>query len=154
LLRSPTQKAGRHIVQPLAYLIWAVPGRDLVMLTEADRVEDIAHVRGGSEKGWCWYREGKLAKKMNTFSDFIAVSEYLVKQGWAAGDKLVAHGGSAGGTLIGAVANIRPDLYAGLIAEVPFVDVLNTMLDETRAGLSGDPRAGRTDRPACPLEAA
>ncbi len=68
---------------------------------------------------------------MNTFSDFIAVSEYLVKQGWVADGKLVAHGGSAGGTLIGAVANMRPDLYAGLIAEVPFIDVLNTMLDDT-----------------------
>ncbi len=91
----------------------------------------IAHVRGGSEKGWRWYRDGKLAKKMNTFSDFIAASEYLVERGFAARDKLVAHGGSAGGTLIGAVANMRPELYAGLIAEVPFVDVLNTMLDET-----------------------
>jgi oligopeptidase B len=100
-------------------------------LVDRGFVYAIAHVRGGSEKGWRWYREGKLAKKANTFSDFIAVSEYLVKQGWAAGGKLVAHGGSAGGTLIGAVANMRPDLYAGLIAEVPFVDVLNTMLDQT-----------------------
>jgi oligopeptidase B len=72
-----------------------------------------------------------LAKKTNTFSDFIAVSEYLIKHGWGTGGKVVAHGGSAGGTLIGAVGNMRPDLYAGMIAEVPFVDVLNTMLDET-----------------------
>jgi len=116
-----------------AYGISIPAAFDTNRLSLVDRgfVYAIAHVRGGSEKGWCWYREGKLAKKMNTFSDFIAVSEYLVKQGWAAGGKLVAHGGSAGGTLIGAVANMRPDLYAGLIAEVPFVDVLNTMLDET-----------------------
>jgi oligopeptidase B len=116
-----------------AYGISIPAAFDTNRLSLVDRgfVYAIAHVRGGSEKGWRWYREGKLAKKMNTFSDFIAVSEFLVKQGWAAGDKLVAHGASAGGTLIGAVANIRPDLYAGLIAEVPFVDVLNTMLDET-----------------------
>src|SRR5262249_53291685 len=91
----------------------------------------IAHVRGGSEKGWRWYREGKLAKKMNTFTDFIAASEYLSKSGWSAPGKIVAEGSSAGGTLIGAVGNMRPDLYAGLIAGMPFVDVLNTMLDET-----------------------
>jgi oligopeptidase B len=116
-----------------AYGISIPAAFDTNRLSLVDRgfVYAIAHVRGGSEKGWRWYREGKLVKKMNTFSDFIAVSEYLVKQGWAAGGKLVAHGGSAGGTLIGAVANMRPDLYAGLIAEVPFVDVLNTMLDET-----------------------
>ncbi len=100
-------------------------------LVDRGFVYAIAHVRGGSEKGWRWYREGKLANKPNTFSDFIAASEYLVQQGWSIAGKIVAHGGSAGGTLIGAVANMRPDLYAGLIAEVPFVDVLNTMLDET-----------------------
>jgi oligopeptidase B len=91
----------------------------------------IAHVRGGSEKGWRWYREGKLAKKINTFTDFIAASEYLSKGGWCAPGRIIAEGRSAGGTLIGAVGNMRPDLYAGLIAGVPFVDVLNTMLDET-----------------------
>jgi oligopeptidase B len=100
-------------------------------LVDRGFVYAIAHVRGGSEKGRRWYRDGKLEKKTNTFQDFIAVSEYLVERGWAARGKLVAHGGSAGGMLIGAVANMRADLYAGLIAEVPFVDVLNTMLDET-----------------------
>jgi oligopeptidase B len=100
-------------------------------LVDRGFVYAIAHVRGGSEKGWRWYREGKLQKKPNTFGDFIAVAEYLGQNDWCAPDKIVAHGGSAGGTLIGAVANARPDLYAGLIAEVPFVDVLNTMLDET-----------------------
>ncbi|HML09026.1 MAG TPA: S9 family peptidase [Xanthobacteraceae bacterium] len=100
-------------------------------LVDRGFVYAIAHVRGGSEKGWRWYREGKLAKKPNTFSDFIAASEYLIGKGWSAPGRIVAHGGSAGGILIGAVANMRPDLYAGLIAEVPFVDVLNTMLDET-----------------------
>jgi oligopeptidase B len=100
-------------------------------LVDRGFVYAIAHVRGGSEKGWRWYREGKLANKPNTFSDFIAASDYLVQQGWSQPGKIVAHGGSAGGTLIGAIANLRPDLYAALIAEVPFVDVLNTMLDET-----------------------
>jgi oligopeptidase B len=91
----------------------------------------VAHVRGGTEKGWRWYREGKLAKKPNTFADFIAAAEYLLTSGHAAPGKVVAHGGSAGGMLIGAVANMRPDLFGGLIAEVPFVDVLHTMLDGT-----------------------
>ena len=102
-------------------------------LSLADRgfVVAIAHVRGGTEKGWRWYREGKLAKKQNTFSDFIAVTEFLIAQKFVSARKVVAHGGSAGGMLIGAVANARPDLFAGLIAEVPFVDVLNTMLDDT-----------------------
>jgi oligopeptidase B len=91
----------------------------------------IAHVRGGTEKGWRWYREGKLAAKQNTFSDFIAATEHLVAFKFAAPDKVVAQGRSAGGLLIGAVANQRPDLYAAMIAEVPFVDALNTMLDDT-----------------------
>ena len=100
-------------------------------LVDRGFVYAIAHVRGGSEKGWRWYREGKLAKKMNTFTDFIAASEYLSKNGWCAPGMIVAEGRSAGGNLIGTVGNMRPDLYAGLIAGVPFVDVLNTMLDET-----------------------
>ena len=100
-------------------------------LVDRGFVYAIAHVRGGTDKGWRWYRTGKLADKPNTFSDFIAATEYLVAQGFIAPGQAVAHGGSAGGMLIGAVANARPDLYAGMIAEVPFVDVLNTMLDDT-----------------------
>jgi oligopeptidase B len=91
----------------------------------------IAHVRGGTEKGWRWYRAGKLANKPNTFRDFIAVVEFLIAERWAAPTKVIAQGGSAGGMLMGAIANQRPDLFAGIIAEVPFVDVLNTMLDDT-----------------------
>jgi len=100
-------------------------------LVDRGFVYAIAHVRGGTDKGWRWYRTGKLADKRNTFNDFIAATQYLVAQGVIAPGKAVAHGGSAGGMLIGAVANARPDLYAGMIAEVPFVDVLNTMLDDT-----------------------
>jgi oligopeptidase B len=102
-------------------------------LSLADRgfVVAIAHVRGGTEKGWRWYREGKLAKKQNTFTDFIAATEFLIAQKFASPRRIVAQGASAGGMLIGAVANARPDLFAGLIAEVPFVDVLNTMVDDT-----------------------
>lgn len=91
----------------------------------------IAHIRGGTEKGWRWYREGKLAKKQNTFSDFIAVADHLVKMKFTSADRMIAHGGSAGGLLMGAVANTRPELFAGIVAEVPFVDVLNTILDDT-----------------------
>lgn len=91
----------------------------------------IAHIRGGTEKGWRWYREGKLAKKENTFRDFIAAAEHLIKMKFTSRDRLVAQGGSAGGLLMGAVANMRPELFAGIVAEVPFVDVLNTILDDT-----------------------
>jgi oligopeptidase B len=112
----------------------AIPaGFNANRLSLVDRgfVYAIVHVRGGTDKGWRWYRTGKLTDKRNTFSDFIAATEYLTAQGVIAPRKAVAHGGSAGGMLIGAVANARPDIYAGMIAEVPFVDVLNTMLDET-----------------------
>jgi oligopeptidase B len=91
----------------------------------------IAHVRGGTENGWRWYQDGKLVNKSNSFRDFIAAAEYLVAEGWVSREKIVAHGVSAGGMLMGAVANLRPDLFAGILAQVPFVDVLNTMLDAT-----------------------
>jgi oligopeptidase B len=106
---------------------------DANQLSLVDRgfVYAIAHVRGGTEKGWRWYREGKLAAKPSTFSDFIAATQHLVKTGFGAPDKVVCEGRSAGGLLMGAVANLRPDLYAAIIAGVPFVDVLNTILDDT-----------------------
>ncbi len=100
-------------------------------LVERGFVVAIAHIRGGTDKGWRWYREGKLAHKKNSFTDYIAAAEHLVREGFAARGRLIAHGGSAGGLLMGAVANMRPDLFAGVVAEVPFVDALNTMLDET-----------------------
>jgi len=90
----------------------------------------IAHVRGGKEKGYRWYTEGKLKKKVNTFSDFVAAGEYLAAQGLTQRGRIVASGGSAGGMLMGVIANMAPDLFLGVIADVPFVDVLNTMLDK------------------------
>jgi oligopeptidase B len=100
-------------------------------LVDRGFVYAIAHVRGGTEKGWRWYREGKLKKKPNTFDDFIAAAEFMAAQRWTRPDRIVAHGGSAGGMLVGAVANMRPDGFGAVIAEVPFVDVLHTMLDAT-----------------------
>jgi oligopeptidase B len=91
----------------------------------------IAHARGGTDKGWRWYREGKLARKINTFTDFIAAAEHLCAQKFTRAARIVAQGGSAGGMLIGAVANMRADAFGAMIAEVPFVDVLGTMLDDT-----------------------
>lgn len=89
----------------------------------------IAHVRGGGELGEQWYQAGKQANKPNSFTDFIACAEHLIKKGITAPDRLVISGGSAGGLLMGAVLNLRPDLFTAAIAEVPFVDTLNTMLD-------------------------
>jgi len=88
-----------------------------------------AHVRGGGEMGEEWYEQGSMLNKMNTFTDFIACSEHLLREGYAKPGFLAAAGGSAGGLLMGAVANMRPDLYRVIVADVPFVDVLNTMLD-------------------------
>jgi oligopeptidase B len=100
-------------------------------LVDRGFVVAIAHVRGGTEKGWRWYREGKLAKKQNTYSDFIAAAEYLIAERFTSADRIVAQGGSAGGLLMGAIANQRPELFKAIVAEVPFVDALNTMLDRT-----------------------
>jgi len=91
----------------------------------------LAHIRGGEEMGRLWYEDGKLLHKKNTFYDFIDCSQYLIDSGYTSSDKLFAQGGSAGGLLMGAVANMAPELYQGIIAQVPFVDVLTTMLDET-----------------------
>ena len=91
----------------------------------------IAHIRGGEEMGRHWYEDGKLFKKKNTFSDFIDAGEHLIQQKICDPKRLYARGGSAGGLLIGAVINMRPDLFHGVIADVPFVDVVTTMLDET-----------------------
>ncbi|MGD1880604.1 MAG: S9 family peptidase [Kiloniellaceae bacterium] len=90
----------------------------------------IAHIRGGTDKGYGWYLDGKLEKKTNTFFDFISAAEALIGQGYTRAGQIVGHGGSAGGLLMGAVANLRPDLFRGIIAEVPFVDVLTTMCDK------------------------
>lgn len=104
-----------------------------VRLSLLDRgfVYAIAHIRGGQEMGRDWYEDGKLLKKINTFNDFIDCGEFLVKEKYAAPDQLHAMGGSAGGLLMGAVINMRPDLWAGVVAAVPFVDVVSTMLDES-----------------------
>ena len=91
----------------------------------------IAHVRGGGDRGRRWYDEGKLAAKPNSFSDFVACAEALVAQGWTTPAQLIVEGGSAGGLLVAAAANLRPDLFRAVVAEVPFVDVINTMLDES-----------------------
>ena len=91
----------------------------------------IAHVRGGGEMGRHWYEEGKFAAKPNTFTDYVACARHLVAEGWTSPDRLAGRGGSAGGLLMGAVANLAPDLFRAIIAEVPFVDCLTTILDET-----------------------
>lgn len=104
-----------------------------VRLSLLDRgfVFAIAHIRGGQEMGRYWYEDGKLLKKKNTFTDFIDCSEFLISEKYTNKDNLFAMGGSAGGLLMGAIANMRPDLYKGIVAQVPFVDVMTTMLDES-----------------------
>ena len=102
---------------------------DRFSLVDRGFVCAIAHVRGGTDKGWRWYENGKLDKKPNTFQDFLAVARRLIASGYTSAGRIVAQGGSAGGMLMGAVANLAPDLFAGIIADVPFVDVLATMLD-------------------------
>ncbi len=107
------------------------PGFSTRALSLVDRgwIHAIAHVRGGSEKGWGWFIDGRGRSKPNSFTDFIACAEHLIATDHVAAGRIVAQGGSAGGMLMGAVANMRPDLFAGIVAQVPFVDVLNTMSD-------------------------
>ena len=109
------------------------PSFSSVRLSLLDRgfIYAIAHIRGGSEMGRDWYEDGKLLKKKNTFTDFIDCADYLIQEGYTNSDRLFAIGGSAGGLLMGAVLNMRPDLWKGVIAAVPWVDVVTTMLDES-----------------------
>ena len=100
-------------------------------LVDRGFVYAIAHVRGGCDKGWSWYLDGKLEKKPNTFRDYVSAARALIEAGFTAQGRIVGLGGSAGGMLMGAVANMAPELFAGVIADVPFVDVLNTMLDDS-----------------------
>ena len=104
---------------------------NLFSLVDRGVVYAIAHPRGGGEMGKTWHDAGRMMQKKNTFTDFIASAEYLLSKGYGSKDKLVIEGGSAGGLLMGAVTNMRPDLFHAVIAKVPFVDVMNTMLDES-----------------------
>ena len=114
-----------------SYEISRDPAFSIPVLSLLDRgfVYAIAHVRGGGELGRAWYTDGKLLHKKNTFTDFVACAEHLEKSGWTSASRLVARGGSAGGLLMGAVANLAPQDFAGIVAQVPFVDALNTILD-------------------------
>ena len=116
-----------------SYGISTEPYFNSVRLSLLDRgfIYAIAHVRGGEELGRAWYDDGKLLKKKNTFTDFIACAEYLISERFTDEERLFALGRSAGGLLIGAVVNTRPDLFKGAVAAVPFVDIVTTMLDES-----------------------
>lgn len=98
-------------------------------LVDRGWIHAIAHVRGGSEKGWNWFLDGRGTKKPNTFIDFIACARHLIAEGYGSAGRIVAQGGSAGGLLMGAITNMAPELFAGIAAQVPFVDMLNTMSD-------------------------
>jgi oligopeptidase B len=128
------EKNGKAAMLQYAYGSYGAsmdPGFSLTNVSLLDRgmVYAIAHIRGGQEMGRKWYDDGKLFKKKNTFTDFIDVTDDLVKQGYAAKDRVAAYGGSAGGLLMGAIANMAPDEYRVILTQVPFVDVVTTMLD-------------------------
>lgn len=104
---------------------------NVLSMVDRGAIYALAHIRGGSAKGQQWYLDGKLSKKMNSFTDFVCCAESLVEKDYTSAGRIVAYGGSAGGLLVGASVNLRPDLFAGVLAAVPFVDVLNTISDES-----------------------
>jgi oligopeptidase B len=116
-----------------SYEISTDPSFSISRISLLDRgfVFAIAHVRGGGEMGRRWYDDGKMLKKVNTFTDFIACAQHVVKDGWTSAERLVARGGSAGGLLMGAVVNMAPESFGGIVAQVPFVDALTSVLDPT-----------------------
>jgi len=116
-----------------SYEISMDPGFSISRMSLLDRgfIYAIAHIRGGGEMGRRWYDDGKMLRKVNTFTDFIACARHVVAEGWTTADRLVARGGSAGGLLMGAVANMAPDDFGGIVAQVPFVDALTSILDPT-----------------------
>jgi oligopeptidase B len=134
LLRRGTALDGRSPLLLYAYgsygaTVEATFNSSVLSLVDRGFVYAIAHVRGGQEMGRRWYDDGKMMHKLNTFHDFIDVAEELLRRRYTSSDRLVANGGSAGGLLMGAVANMRPELFRAIVADVPFVDVINTMLD-------------------------
>jgi oligopeptidase B len=134
--RDPLHRDGSRPALLLGYGAYGVcfePSFSPHYLSLLDRgfVVAIAHVRGGEELGRRWYESGKLFSKRNSFSDFVAAAEHLIAEGYTRSDRLAINGGSAGGLLMGAVTNLRPDLFRAVVAEVPFLDVVNTMLDPT-----------------------
>lgn len=129
----PTTAAPMLLYGYGSYEISIDPSFSSLRLSLLDRgvIFAVAHIRGGGEMGRSWYEMGKLAQKPTTFSDFVTVASYLVANGWTASSRLAARGGSAGGLLMGAVMNLAPDLFKAIVAEVPFVDSLTTMLDSS-----------------------
>ena len=109
-----------------------------VSLLDRGMIFVIAHIRGGGELGEEWRDAGRMARKMTTFTDFVSCAEWLIKNNWTSADKLAVNGGSAGGLLIGASLNLRPDLFRAAVLDVPFVDVINTMLDASLPLTTGE----------------
>jgi oligopeptidase B len=136
LYRKTTKLDGTAPLLLYGYGSYGVPmgawfNTNRLSLVDRGFVYAVAHIRGGTDMGFDWYLDGKLGNKRNTFLDFLAAAEHLIAERYTAKGAIVAQGGSAGGLLMGAVANMRPDLFKGIIAEVPFVDVINTMSDAT-----------------------
>jgi len=136
LMRKTLKPNGKAPMLLYGYGAYGIPmdasfSTNRLSLVDRGWIWAIAHIRGGSEKGWSWFLDGKKDKKKNTFTDFTACADYLIKEQYSQAGRIVAMGGSAGGMLMGAVANMRPELFAGIIGQVPFVDVLNTMSDTT-----------------------
>jgi oligopeptidase B len=129
--RSKTQPLYQYAYGSYGYSMDPYFSAARLSLLERGFIYAIAHIRGGQEMGRQWYENGKLLKKKNTFTDFVDVSKALIQKGYTSADQLVAAGGSAGGLLMGAVANMSPQTYDVIVSHVPFVDVLTTMLDET-----------------------
>ena len=150
----PTDFPRDGIGQLYLYALWRVrhaipPGFSTGRLSLLDRgfAFAIAHIRGGDDLGQQWYLDGKLEKRANTFNDFVDVAKGLIARGWTSAGRIAIAGGSAGGELMGAVVNSDPELWGAVVADVPFVDVLNTMLDAEPAADAGRmARMGQPDR--------
>jgi oligopeptidase B len=134
--RKGLEKDGKNLAYLYGYggygtFEWATDSFNfrLIPLLERGFVCAHAHIRGGAEMGRGWHEDGRMMRKMNSFTDFISCAEHLVKEGYTSPDRLVARGRSAGGLLMGAITNMRPDLFRVVVAEVPFVDALTTMAD-------------------------
>ena len=143
VMKKGTKLDGKSPMLLYAYGSYGIsmdPSFSTARLSLVDRgmIYGIAHIRGGSELGEKWRQDGRMFKKLNTFNDFVDSAEWLVKNKYTSSDRLVIQGGSAGGLLMGAVVNMRPDLFKAAIAQVPFVDVMNTMLDATLPLTTGE----------------